>query len=170
MLNAATWPSIASRGTLTYILAALLLPAVALAEAHEIHGINHRKYESMFFEPQFLRMEPGDSIEFVVTAFDHQPQSVLVPAGADHWKAEKGKSIEVTLTQEGVYIYDCAYHNVMGMAGVLVVGRPLNAEEARLFFEQYRKETFAMNKDRLNEVWDSIVPVPGVQQQGRAKQ
>ncbi len=127
---------------------------MALAEVHEVQGINYRKYESMFFEPQFLRVEPGDSVVFVVEDFDHQPQSVFIPEGADHWKAEKGKSITVELNREGVYIYDCAYHNVMGMAGVILVGRPVNSEEAQLFFKQYKNKTFAMNKDRLDAIWE----------------
>ncbi len=154
------WPSVDFRKVPTCIIAILLLPLVALAEEHEVRSVSHRNYESMFFEPHFLTAEPGDSVAFVVTDSDHQPQSVFVPAGAEHWKAERGKSITVTFDREGLYIFDCAYHNVMGMAGVIRVGRAVNLEEARLFFEQYRKKTFAMNKDRLDAVWDSIDQAP----------
>jgi len=153
-LNVEFWPVVDSRKFKACILGIIVLPVVALADQHEVHSVSHRHYESMFFDPHFLRTEPGDTVAFVVADFDHQPQSVLVPAGADHWKAEKGKSVTVRLNQEGIYIYDCAYHNVMGMAGVILVGRPLNLEEARLFFELYKKKTFAMNKDRLDPVWD----------------
>lgn len=150
----AFWPSADFRKVLTLIFATVFLPVLALAEEHEVRSVSHRNYESMFFDPHFLRAQPGDSVSFLVTDFDHQPQSVFVPEGADRWKAERGKSITVKLSQEGLYIYDCAYHNVMGMAGVILVGRPLNSEEARLFFEQYKKKTFAMNKDQLDPVWD----------------
>jgi pseudoazurin len=132
----------------------LLATSVAIAEEHEIRAISHRNYESMFFEPDFMQIEPGDRVTFMVTDFDHQPQSVFVPEGADHWQAEKGQTATVTFTHEGIYIFDCVYHNVMGMAGVVVVGRPVNLQEARSFFDAYRKRTFAMNKDRLDHVWD----------------
>ena len=42
----------------------------------------------------------------------------------------------------------------MGMAGVIRVGKPVNLEEARQFFEQYKKRTFAMNKERLDALWE----------------
>ena len=124
------------------------------ADEYQIHAIDQRNYELMFFEPSFLRIASGDSVTFVVTNLDHQPQSVLVPDGAAHWTAEKGESITVTFTREGVYLFDCAYHNVMGMAGVVVVGDLVNLDDARRFFGDYRSETFAINQDRLDHIWD----------------
>jgi pseudoazurin len=146
-------------GVLNCILACALLnflaTPVSMAEDYEIRAVTHRGYESMFFEPGFLAIQPGDRVTFLVSDLDHQPQSVFAPAGADHWQAEKGQTTTVTFEREGVYIFDCAYHNVMGMAGVVLVGRPVNLEEARAFFEAYRERTFAMNKDRLDPVWSS---------------
>jgi pseudoazurin len=139
---------------LVVCLAACFVVRDAWAEAHEILGIDNRDYESMFFEPDFLRVEPGDSLTFVVTRFDHKPQSIFIPEGAEHWRVENGESVTVTLRQEGVYLFDCFYHNVMGMTGVIVVGNPVNLDEARRFFERYKVETFAINKDRLDHIWD----------------
>ncbi len=129
-------------------------PSLLRAEDHEIHGIDNRGYEFMFFEPAFLQVEPGDRVTFVVHHFDHKPRSVFVPEGAEPWEANQGESITVTLEQEGVYLFDCFYHNVQGMAGVLVVGDPVNLDEARRFFTRYREEIFAMNRDRLDPIWD----------------
>ena len=148
------WSSVDFRMVFTRALPILFLPVMALAAEYEVQSVSHRNYDSMFFDPHYLMIEPGDSVAFVVTDSDHQPQSVFIPAGADHWKAEKGTSITVNFDQEGLYIYDCAFHNVMGMAGVILVGSPVNLEDARLFFEQYKKKTIAMNKDRLDPVWD----------------
>lgn len=153
MLNVGYWQPLDLRKFLAPLLPMLFLPIMALAAEYEVQSVSHRNHESMFFDPHFLAVEPGDSVAFVVADVDHQPQSVFVPAGADHWKAEKGESITVNFKQQGVYIYDCAYHNVMGMAGVILVGKPVNLAEARLFFEQYKNSTFAMNQDRLNPVW-----------------
>ncbi|MDJ0657393.1 MAG: plastocyanin/azurin family copper-binding protein [Xanthomonadales bacterium] len=134
-----------------------ILPMLAPAAEHQINAVGYRSpYELMFFEPDFLRVEPGDSVRIVVTDDDHQPQSVFIPEGAEHWQAEQGQSTTVTFTQEGIYIFDCVYHNVMGMAGVVLVGRPVNLEAAKAFFDDYRNRTFALNKDRLDNVWTGL--------------
>ncbi|MEO0972239.1 MAG: plastocyanin/azurin family copper-binding protein [Pseudomonadota bacterium] len=132
----------------------LLMTPTAAASEHVIHAVATRGLESMLFEPDFLTVAPGDTVTFLVDDLDHQPQSVFVPEGAQSWQAQKGQSISVTLTQEGVYVFDCAYHNVMGMAGVIVVGNAVNAMQARVFFEGYRDQTVFINKDRLDHIWN----------------
>lgn len=97
---------------------------------------------------------------FVVDDFDHQPQSVLVPPGASSWQAEQGQSITIELTVEGVYVFDCAYHNVMGMAGVIVVGEATNLAAAREFYAAYRDETVFINKTRLDPVSRATESLP----------
>ncbi|MEM9305626.1 MAG: plastocyanin/azurin family copper-binding protein, partial [Pseudomonadota bacterium] len=139
----------------------LLWGGAAPAEEHTVHAIAVRGFETMFFEPDFVRAQPGDSVTFIVDDLDHQPQSVFVPTGAADWQAEQGQSITVELTEEGVYIFDCAFHNVMGMAGVILVGDPVNLVDARAFYERYRDETIFIEKDRLDHVWDEESGVLG---------
>lgn len=133
----------------------LLAPGLAVASEHEILGVDNRGFEFMFFEPDFLHIAPGDRVTFVVHRDDHQPQSVFIPDGAEPWRVEGGESLTMTFSEEGVYLFDCAYHNVMGMAGVIVVGAPVNLEAARRFYAGYRQETFDMNADRLDPIWDA---------------
>ena len=52
------------------------------------------------------------------------------------------------LDQEGVYLYVCDPHKIMGMAGVIQVGKPVNLAEAKGQAETLSK-SFVMNKDRL---------------------
>lgn len=142
------------------VIAGLLaVPLAAQAENHTVQSVDYRDYKSLFFEPQFIRIEPGDSITFSVTNFDHQPQSVFIPDGARPWMSETGENITVQFSQAGVYLYDCAYHNVMGMAGVVLVGSPDNYEDVKQFFKTYREDTFAMNKDRLDILWGPSSPI-----------
>ena len=138
------------------ILAVLILaPLFVQAETYNVESVDYRDYKSLYFEPQFIRIEPGDSITFTVTNFDHQPQSVFIPQGAQHWKSETGENITVQFDHIGIHIIDCAYHNVMGMAAIVLVGSPDNYQEAEQFFGTYREETFVMNKDRLDYIWDA---------------
>jgi pseudoazurin len=130
-----------------------IMESAAPADLFEVVGVDNRRYEFMFFEPDFLRIEPGDSVTFVVSDFDHLPRSVHVPEGAEPWEAESGQSITVRFEQEGIYVFECDYHAVMGMAGVLLVGEPVNFEAAHRFYEDYRAKRFAMNADRLDRLW-----------------
>ena len=142
-------------------LVLLFLSGQLLAEAaiHSVEAVDYRDYQSLFFDPHFISIRSGDSIAFTVNNFDHQPQSVFIPDGARHWQAENGENITVQFDQEGVYIFDCHYHNVMGMAGVVLVGDPGNFEAARQFFAGYREETFAYNKARLDYLWETGSPI-----------
>ena len=45
----------------------------------------------------------------------------MIPAGAEPWVGALSQDIEVTLTEEGVYVYQCTPHNMMAMVGVIKV-------------------------------------------------
>ena len=150
------------------VIGLVLAPLAIQAETFNVESVDYRDYKSLFFDPQFIKIQPGDSITFTVTNFDHQPQSVFIPDGAQPWKSETGENITVQFDRAGVYIFDCAYHNVMGMAGVIVVGSSINRQEAGEYYTGYRDETFVMNKDRLDYIWDPennllVDKVPAVQ-------
>jgi len=142
------------RWVVSKVLGVLLtLPLAVEAETFAVQSVDYRDYQSLFFDPHYLQINPGDSVHFSVNNFDHQPQSVFIPGVARPWKAETGQNITVEFNLPGVYLFDCAYHNVMGMMGVIVVGRPDNLAQAREFFRDYRDRVPVLNKDRLDYLW-----------------
>ena len=74
---------------------------------------------------------------------------MIVPAGAAPWKGKADEEVSVKLDQEGVYVYVCDPHKVMGMAGVIQVGKPVNLADAKAQADTLSK-SFVMNKDRLS--------------------
>ena len=60
----------------TIIIGLIMAPLTTKAETYIVESVDYRDYESLFFEPQLISIQPGDSITFSVTNFDHQPQSV----------------------------------------------------------------------------------------------
>ena len=89
------------------------------------------------FDPIGLRVAPGTAVRWLVeanvhTATAYHPANgghpLRIPAHAAPWDsgylAEPGQVFEVTLTAEGVYDYFCAPHEVAGMVGRIIVGRP----------------------------------------------
>ncbi len=91
----------------------------------------------VWFEPNGLLVEPGQTVRWVVqsnvhTTTAYAPQngdhSLRIPEGAAPWNSgflvNPGDHFDVTFRVEGVYDYFCLPHEESGMVGRLVVGQP----------------------------------------------
>ena len=89
------------------------------------------------FDPIGLRVMPGTVVRWVVEANVHTATAyhpvnsghpLRIPEQAEPWDSdylvEPGQAFEVMLTAEGVYDYFCTPHEVAGMVGRIIVGRP----------------------------------------------
>ena len=140
-----------------YSLFITLFSVSVLAEAHEVKMLNAGKEGMMVFEPAVLTVKKGDTVKFVATDLAHNSSSVegMIPDGAQAWVGAMSQDIEVTLTQEGVYVYQCTPHNMMAMVGVIKVETNANLADIKLKAESYKK-TFLMNQDRLDNYLSEI--------------
>ncbi|PHS22313.1 MAG: pseudoazurin [Methylophaga sp.] len=112
--------------------------------------LNTGKDGMMVFEPAFLKVNKGDTITFLPTDAGHDSVSAYVPEGAEGWAGENSKKISVTLNTEGVYLYKCIPHLMMGMVGVIQVGEATNKAEAEKEAEKMGA-IMAMGKDRFSK-------------------
>ena len=113
-------------------LAVAILPATA-ADV-QVKMLNKGAKGMMVFEPDLVKVQPGDTVTFVATDPGHDAQSVpgMLPEGAQPFEGKIGKDVTVTFTQPGVYGVKCKPHYVMGMVGLVVVGDPAaNLEAAK---------------------------------------
>ncbi len=102
-----------------------LLGGAAHAETHEVRMLNQGSDGArMVFEPDVLRIAPGDTVRFVATDKSHNAESILgmVPEGAEQFKGKINEEIEITLDAEGVYGVMCKPHYAMGMVMTIAVG------------------------------------------------
>jgi len=120
------------------------------AASYDVKMLNKEGKELMIFTPSVLKIKVGDTVKFLPSTRGHHPRSVFIPDGAKSWEMKGNKEIEVTFDKEGVYIYDCKNHYVMGMVGVIQVGNKTNLDQAIEFSKKYKKKT-SMNKERLIE-------------------
>ena len=108
------------------------------------------------FEPAFVKAKAGDTIVFEPTQKgNHSVVSLLVPAGAQPWEGAPDKEVRIRVDAEGVYLYVCAAHRMMGMVGVILVGNPVNLEDARRVAKQETSK-FVLNKDRFDKALAQI--------------
>lgn len=87
----------------------------------------------MAFEPAVVRAQPGDTITFVATNKGHNSALMKggAPEGVESWKGKINEEVSVTLSEPGVYMYQCTPHLGMGMIGAIVVGEPTNLEAVK---------------------------------------
>src|SRR5690606_25797102 len=114
-------------------VAVIAMAGAAGAAEHEVKMLNKGEKGAMVFEPDFLKVEPGDTIKFVATDKGHNAESIkgMLPEGAATFKGKINEEIVYTVEKEGVYGIKCTPHYAMGMIMLVVAGEPVNAEEAK---------------------------------------
>ena len=142
---------------LAYTLFLTLYTLSAFSQDHIVKMLNAGKEGMMVFEPAVLSIKKGDTVKFVATDVAHNSSSVegMIPEGAQPWVGPMNQDIEVTLTEEGVYVYQCTPHNMMAMIGVIKVETTSNLDSIKEKAEVYKK-TFLMNQERLDDYLSRI--------------
>ena len=140
-----------------YLLIFTIFTAVASSEEHVVKMLNSGKEGMMVFEPAVLSIKKGDTVKFVATDVSHNSASIegMIPAGAKPWTGSLSQDIEITLTEEGVYVYQCTPHNMMAMVGVIKVETASNLDQIKKKVANYKK-TFLMNQERLDNYLSEI--------------
>lgn len=105
-------------------LLACLLPAAALAETREVRMLNRNATGPMPFEPEYLVIQPGDTVKFLATDPGHNAASIadMIPEGGAKFIGKIDEEIEVTLDAPGIWGIKCSPHYTMGMAMLIQVG------------------------------------------------
>ncbi|HVC29242.1 MAG TPA: pseudoazurin [Gammaproteobacteria bacterium] len=107
------------------------------------------------FDPMYLHAQPGDTVTFEATDAGHNSNSVFLPAGAKSWKSEVSKPLTITLSQPGVYIYQCDPHYLFGMVGVIQVGAAVDKAGALKAAQALEKKQL-MNQGRISQTMSKI--------------
>jgi len=114
-------------------LAAMTVAGAAQAADHQVQMLNKGDKGAMVFQPDFIQAAPGDTVTFVPTDKGHDAESIkgMIPEGAEPFKGKISQELKVTLDKEGVYGVKCTPHYGMGMVALIVVGKPVNLEQAK---------------------------------------
>jgi pseudoazurin len=134
----------------------IIMSMLFVAEEHEIKMLNFSESGPMVFEPGFLRIEPGDTVIFKPVDLAHNTETIstMIPDGGQEWLGNINEEVRVTLTTEGVYVYQCTPHLILGMVGVIQVGKPSNLNEV---IEASSNMTFAVNSERLSNYLGQVI-------------
>lgn len=113
------------------------------AETYEVKMLNRGEAGSMVFEPDFLALQPGDTVKFVATQKGHNAASIdgMVPADYAGFKGKINEELEVTFDQSGYYGIKCSPHFGMGMIMLIKVGDVELDDTIRKFETPQRAQT-----------------------------
>ncbi|MFT4012271.1 MAG: pseudoazurin [Paracoccus sp. (in: a-proteobacteria)] len=106
------------------VLLACLLPLSALAETHEVRMLNRDDTGPMPFQPDYLVIQPGDTVKFLATDPGHNAATIagMIPEGGKKFIGKINEEIEVTLDAPGIWGIKCSPHYTMGMVMLIQVG------------------------------------------------
>lgn len=112
------------------VFLSLLAAGAAFAETYEVKMLNRGALGPMVYEPEFIKLKPGDKLRFLASSSGHDAVSIegMAPAGAQPFKGKINEEIEVAFTETGIYGIKCLPHYAMGMVMLVQVGdAPLSA-------------------------------------------
>ncbi len=118
------------------LAAALIALGVAATAADaaefEVKMLNKGAKGTMVFEPDLVKLAPGDSVRFRATDKGHNVETIkgMVPDGAVTFAGKMNEEVLVTFDRPGLYGIRCKPHYGLGMVGLIVVGDATNAAAA----------------------------------------
>lgn len=111
-----------------------LLGTASAGTTHVIRVVNDAETAQPRFDPPILHTQPGDTVHIAMAGkiFASRLIAGMHPPGAEIWWGQVGESIDVTLTEPGVYGHKCGASYALGLVGLIVVGDPgVNLEAAQ---------------------------------------
>jgi pseudoazurin len=109
----------------------------------------------MVFEPNFIKIAKGDSINFVPSDPSHNAVSFSVPSEKSSFKTPYGKPTKIIFSEEGVVLVNCYPHFALGMIGVIQIGNNVDSSKAKADWDK-AKMSVAMNKEATDEAINKV--------------
>ena len=138
------------------ILCLLLFSGIINAKEHIVNlkttGDNGKM---MVFEPDFLKIAIGDTVNFVPSDATHNAESFSVPSTKSTFQTPYGKATKITFNEEGVVLVKCVPHFALGMIGVIQVGDNVDKNKA-LEDWQAVKSGVVINKEDVDQALASV--------------
>ena len=108
--------------------------------------LNEGPSGAMVFEPDFIKINTCDSINFEMTDAGHNAVTIAAPKDSLPFDTQYKPSTTVQFDTKGLYLYQCSPHAMMAMAGLIQVSDSSNKSEIETAIQKF----------------ESAVMIPGV--------
>ena len=89
----------------------------------EMLNKNKETKKRMVYSQELVKIDAGQSIEWLPTAKGHNVEMLAGPDGYElPTKTKLNEPVSMEFTVPGIYLYQCSPHAAMGMIGIIVVG------------------------------------------------
>ena len=141
-----------------FILILLISNSAHAAEVHVVKMLNSGALGAMVFEPAFIKINTGDSINFEMADAGHNAVTVAAPAGSVPFNTKYKPSTIVKFDVNGLYLYKCSPHAMMAMAGIIQVSDASNKAEMEKAIMKFEGTVMMPNaKTRMSDLLKSNV-------------
>ena len=97
----------------------------------EMLNKNKETKKRMVYSQELVKIDAGQSVEWVPTAKGHNVEMLAGPDGFElPAKTKLNDAVNMKFTVPGIYLYQCSPHAAMGMIGIIVVGGDTSNKEA----------------------------------------
>ncbi len=132
------------------IVLAIGLNASAYAKNHQVKLLtSDGNGQNMIMSPGYLKISQGDTVTFIPADSSHNVESIAIPTRAVKFVSPMGEKFSYTFDKNGVYLYKCTPHFVLGMLGVIQVGDAENIAQVNKDWSTLSTGV-AMNKERVS--------------------
>ena len=119
----------------------------------EMLNKNKETKKRMVYSQELVKIEVGQSIEWVPTAKAHNVEMLIGPEGYELPKKSKlSQPVTLTFSTPGIYLYQCSPHAALGMIGIIVVGGDTSNIEA----VKKKKLTGSKSKKKRDKLLEQI--------------
>ena len=125
---------------------------------HEVRMLNEGSSGAMVFEPSFIKINTCDSINFEMVDAGHNAETVAAPDGSVPFNTMYVKSTVIQFDTNGLYLYQCAPHAMMAMAGIIEVADSSNLDQMRSEIEKFESNVMIPEvKTRMSDLLNKNV-------------
>jgi len=127
-------------------------------KTYVVKMLNQGALGSMVFEPAFIKINTCDSINFEMADAGHNAVTVAAPAGSVPFDTKYKPSTVVQFDINGLYLYKCAPHAMMAMAGLIQVSDTSNKSEMKSEIEKFESSVMIpAAKTRMSDLFNKNI-------------
>ena len=122
-------------------------------KTYTVKMLNEGPSGAMVFEPDFIKINTCDSINFEMTDAGHNAVTIAAPKDSLPFDTQYKPSTTVQFDTKGLYLYQCSPHAMMAMAGLIQVSDSSNKSEIETAIQDFESAVMIPGvKTRLSDL------------------
>lgn len=123
-------------------------------KTYTVKMLNDGPSGAMVFEPDFIKINSCDSINFEMTDAGHNAVTIAAPKDSLPFDTQYKPNTTVQFDTKGLYLYQCSPHAMMAMAGLIQVSDSSNKSEIETAIQNFESAVMIPGvKNRISDLF-----------------